>query len=222
MDPHTVALWRYFARCLPGCYNLIKIKRVLFGKKFKTPLCKIGELVMAYNVTADNKTKIPRAFYALYIGPNDSGTGHKVFKLMTRRMVTTPKCKPIPMPGDEIKGVNDLGEQEDMPTGIEFRNIHQESTLTDLFADKDLNDDNSTASDKDWGLNKNPENDLQKITFDDDVDDTEVQDLNIENIDILLFYDGSDLRRNVGIQHDNEDQHNHFGGPIVNEDNPEE
>ena len=69
---------------------------MLFGKKFKTLLCKIGELVMAYDVTADNKTTTPRAFYALYIGPNDSGTGHQVFKLSTRRMVATPKCKPIP------------------------------------------------------------------------------------------------------------------------------
>ena len=74
-----------------------------------------------------------------------------------------------------------MGEQDDMPTGIEFRNIHEESTLSDLFADKDLNNDNSNASDQDWGENKNPEDDLQKITFEDDVDDTEVQDLNIKN-----------------------------------------
>ena len=95
-------------------------RQILFGKKFKTPLCKIGELVMAYNVTADNKTTTPRAFYALYIGPNDSGTGHQVFKMSTRRMVTTPKCKPIPMPDNVIQVVNNLGEQDDMPTGIEF------------------------------------------------------------------------------------------------------
>ena len=109
-----------------------------------------------------------------------------------------------------------------MPTRIEFRNIHQESTLADLFADEDLDDDNSNASDKDWGLNNNPEDDLQKITFNNDVDVTEVQDLNIANEDILHLYNGSDLSCNVGVQHDDEDQHNHFGGPAVNKDNPEE
>ena len=109
-------------------------RQILFGKKFKTPLCKIGELVMAYNVTADNKTTTPRAFYTLYIGPNNSGTGHQVFKLLTKRKVTTPKCKPIPMPDNVIEVVNDLGEQNDMPTGIKFRKIHKESTLSDLFA----------------------------------------------------------------------------------------
>ena len=49
-----------------------------------------------------------------------------------------------------------------------------------------------------------------------------MQDLNIENEDILHLHDGSDLSCNVGIQHDNEDQHNHFGGLAVNEDDPEE
>ena len=108
-----------------------------------------------------------------------------------------------------------------MPSRIEFRNIHHESTLADLFADEDLKDDNSNASDKDWRLNKNPEDDLQKITFDDDVDDTKVQDLNIANEDILHLYDGSDLSCNIGVQHDQEDQHNHFGGPAANKDDPD-
>ena len=69
----------------------------MFGRKFKTQLCKIGELVMAYDVTSSNKTIDPRAFFALYIGPNDSGTGHTVFKLTTKRLVTTLQCKPKPM-----------------------------------------------------------------------------------------------------------------------------
>ena len=109
------------------------------------------------------------------------------------------------MPDDVIQVVNDLGEHDDMPTGIEFRNMHKESTISDLFADEDLNDDNSNASDQDWGDNKNHEDDLQMITFDNDVDDTEVQDLNIENEDMPHLHYGSDLSRNVGIQHNNED-----------------
>ena len=50
-----------------------------------------GELVMAYDTNASNKTLYPRAFYALYIGPNNSGTGHSVFKLSTKQLLTTPK-----------------------------------------------------------------------------------------------------------------------------------
>ena len=67
-----------------GVHPEMTPRQILFGKKFKTLLCKIGKLVMAYDVTADNKTTKPRALYALYIGPNDSGTGHQVFKLATK------------------------------------------------------------------------------------------------------------------------------------------
>ena len=84
-------------------------RKILFGKKFKLLLCKIGELVMAYNVKSTNKTLEPRAFYALYIGPNDSGTDHQVFKLSTKKVLTTPKCKPVPMSDDVVKVVNNMG-----------------------------------------------------------------------------------------------------------------
>ena len=104
-----------------------------------------------------------------------------------------------------------------MSSRIEFCNIHHESTHADLLADDNLKDDDSNASDNDWGLNKNPEEDLKKITFDNQVDDSEVQDLNIDNKDILHLYDGGDLSCNIGVQQEQEDQHNHFGGPVVDD-----
>ena len=59
-------------------------RQILFVKKFETKLYKIGEIVMACDVTSSNKTTEPRSFFALYIRPNDSGTGHTVFKLATK------------------------------------------------------------------------------------------------------------------------------------------
>ena len=85
-----------------GVDPVMSLRQILFGKKFKTPLCKIGELVMTYNVTADNKITTPRAFYALYIRPNNSGTSHQVFKLLSRQLVTTPKYKLVSMPDNVI------------------------------------------------------------------------------------------------------------------------
>ena len=81
---------------------IVKLLWDWMGSTFKTPLCKIGELVMAYNVKDSNKTLHPRTFYALYIGPNDSGIGHSVFKLSIKQLLTTPKYKPIPIPEDVI------------------------------------------------------------------------------------------------------------------------
>ena len=42
-----------------GVHPVMSPRQILFGKKFKTPLCKISELVMVYDVTADNKTTTP-------------------------------------------------------------------------------------------------------------------------------------------------------------------
>ena len=101
-----------------GVHPVMSPRQILFGKKSKTPLCKIGELVMAYDVTASNKTTNPGAFYALYIGPNYSGTRHIAFKFSMKRLVTTPKYKPKPMAEDLIQAVNKMGGQEGIPGGI--------------------------------------------------------------------------------------------------------
>ena len=53
--------------------------------------------------------------------------------------------------------------------------------------------------------NKNHEEDLKKVTFDDHVNGSKVQDLNIDNKDILHLYDGDNLSCNIGVQHKQED-----------------
>ena len=62
----VVVLINWFRR-ISGVHPVMSPRQILFGKKFKTPLCKISKLVMAYDVTVNNKTTIPRAFYALNI-----------------------------------------------------------------------------------------------------------------------------------------------------------
>ena len=89
-----------------GVHAVMSPRQILFGKKFKTPLCKMGEFVLAYDVKSNSKTLKPRALYALYIGPNDEGTGQSVFKLSTKTMLITHRYKPIPMPDNVIAVVN--------------------------------------------------------------------------------------------------------------------
>jgi hypothetical protein len=48
----------------------------MYGRGFKTPLSKFGELVMAYEPKSSNDTGMPQAFYALYLYPNENGSGH--------------------------------------------------------------------------------------------------------------------------------------------------
>ena len=108
MTRHATVLINSFRR-KSGVHTVMSPRQILFGKKFKTHLCKTGELVLAYDVKSDNKTSKPRAFNALYIRPNDAGTGHSVFKLSTKKMIVPPRCKSVPMPDDVIEVINRMG-----------------------------------------------------------------------------------------------------------------
>ena len=53
--------------------------QILIRKKFKSPLFKIGKLVMTNDVTTNNATARSKVLFLLYIRPNNSGIGHIVF-----------------------------------------------------------------------------------------------------------------------------------------------
>ena len=112
-----------------------------------------------------------------------------------------------------------MGRQEGMLDGIQFRNIDKESTLSDLYADNDSQDDNSCASDADWKMEENTEKDLKKLEFDIDVSDNEIEDLN--NEDALHLNDGladnnNNNIKNIGDISQHDKQQNHFGVPNNN------
>ena len=154
-------------------------RKILFRKNFKTPLYKIGELVLAYDVKSDNKISKPRAFHALYIGPNDAGVSHSVFKISTKKMILTPRCKPIPMPDNVIKIINQMGEDDGSPEGIVFRNIHKILTVEDLYPNINSQDNSNNASDTSWDVKKyGSQDDNKNVVYDDDVEYDEIDDLN--------------------------------------------
>ena len=172
----------------------------------------MGELVLAYDVKSNNKTSKPRAFHALYIGPNDAGIDHLVFKLATKNMILTPRCKPIPMPDDVIQVINQMGEYDGSPEGIVFRNIHKVLTVEDLYPDVDPQDDIDNASDTSWDKKKHGgEDDDKNILYDGDVKYNEIDDL---NEDLLHLRNG--LGDNIN-DANNKFQYLQEGG-ILNED----
>ena len=66
-----------------------------------------GELVIAYNRNTRNNALHPGIFYALYIGPNDNGNGHLIYKLSTDQIVVTMKYQSVLVPKDLIKAMNE-------------------------------------------------------------------------------------------------------------------
>ena len=130
-------------------------------------MCKIGELVLAYDTLASNDTRRPRAFYALYVEPNENGTGHRVIKLQTKRLVTTPKCIAEPMTQDIIDIVNKIGEREGAPDGIQFVNVDGKVTLEDLYPAEEHEDD-SCVPDEDY---ENESDEDDKLSEDESMGD---------------------------------------------------
>ena len=121
---------------------------------------------MAYDMTASNKTTHPRTFFTLYIGPGDSSTSHIVFKLATKRLITTPKCKPKPIDEDIVTLVNEMGDREGILDRIQVQNIPHESTLSNLYVDEVGHDDNNIyTSDINWEDKKKPEQDVNLVAF---------------------------------------------------------
>ena len=58
MTKRAIVLINSFRR-KSGLHSVMSPRQILFGKKFKTPLRKMGELVLAYDVRANNKTSQP-------------------------------------------------------------------------------------------------------------------------------------------------------------------
>jgi hypothetical protein len=81
-----------------------------------------------------------------------------VFKLGTKQPVSVNRVTEISVTEAKIKIVNNIGECENQPEGIEFSDINGRITLSD-FTDN-ANDDDSNASDDDFEMDKEYEQEL--------------------------------------------------------------
>ena len=96
---------------------------------------------MAYDNNARSNTLYTRTLHALYIGPNDNGTGHLIFKLSTKQILTTLKYKPVPMPEDLIKAIN---ETDSFTTNIQINHFD-----SDHYTAQEDHFDNTQDDDQD-------------------------------------------------------------------------
>jgi hypothetical protein len=140
-----------------GIHSVLSPREIVSGKKFRCPSIKIGQCVQGHTGGL-NSTDQERSIDALYIGRADNGSGHVVFKLNTKQPVSVNRVDIIPTTEAVINTVNDIGEQEEQPEGIEFSDMHGGITLQD-FADND-NDEDSNASDDDFEPDKEYQEDV--------------------------------------------------------------
>jgi hypothetical protein len=135
-----------------GIHSIMSPREIVVtGKKFRCPSIRIGQYIQGHTGGTDI-TDQERYINSLYIGRADNGSGHVVFKLSTKQVVSVNRATPIPTSEANIQTVNDIGEQEQQPEGIHFSDLNGNITLQD-FADND-NDEDSNASDDDLKIDE--------------------------------------------------------------------
>jgi hypothetical protein len=135
-----------------GIHPIMSPREIVTGKKFRCPTIRIGQYVQGHT-GGSNSTDLERSIDALYIGRAENGSGHEVFKLSTKQPVSVNRVTIIPTSEATINTVNDIGEQENQPEGIEFSDLNGRITLQD-FAEECGDDNDSNASDEDFVLDK--------------------------------------------------------------------
>jgi hypothetical protein len=143
-----------------GIHSVMSPREIITGKKFRCPSIRIGQYVQGHT-GGSNDTGEERSIDSLYIGRADNGSGHTVFKLSTKQPVSVNRVTVIPTNDATIKVVNDIGEQESQPEGIEFSDINGRITLQD-FADGFGDDDDSNASDDDFEIDQTYQDEMDK------------------------------------------------------------
>jgi hypothetical protein len=141
-----------------GIHSVLSPREIVTGKKFRCPSIRIGQYVQG-QTGGTNSTEEERSIDGLYIGRADNGSGHMVFKLNTKQPVSVNRVTPIPTTEAIITTVNNIGEGESQPEGIEFSDMHGRITLADFAAND--NDDDSNASDEDFKMDEEYQDELK-------------------------------------------------------------
>ena len=148
-----------------------------------------------------NDTDKERSIDTLYLGRADNKSGHSVFKLDTKAVVSANRLVVIPTTKTDIDRIDEMGTLEKQPEGVQFRNKDGKVTINDL--DLNLNDDDnndSNASDESFFHDKEYQEEFnkeEKMRFEDLATD-EVQDdhfqLPLQQHQALLTFNKSKVR----------------------------
>jgi hypothetical protein len=78
-----------------GLHSIISPREIVTGKKFRCPSIRIGQYVQGHT-GGTNSTDQERLIDSLYVGRVDNGSGHEVFKLKTKQVVSVNRVTVIP------------------------------------------------------------------------------------------------------------------------------
>ena len=172
---------------------------IISGVQLHLPTTKCGQYVQGH-VVGPNDTNVERTIDSLYIGRNDNGSGHWVFKLDTKERVSVNRITVIPMSDNFIQRINEMGAQDDQPAGIQLPDEDGNLTILDFLTPE--SDADSHASDESY-------------KYGDDKSEADVP-LNVETTNKGLL--DSELQRNHFQRRDNISVHDNNDAVSINSD----
>ena len=111
-----------------------------------------GELVIAYDNKAGNKTLCPRAFYALYVRLNENNNGNVIYRLSTDQIVITKDYQTVIVPEDLNDAISKTNSYDNKSKVDDFDIIH--SIVRDSQSNNNNDDVHSPFNDDNPYLHK--------------------------------------------------------------------
>ena len=135
-------------------HRILSLRELVTGKKFRCPTIRIGQWIQGI-VGGTNDTDKERLIDTLYLGRADNGSGHIVFKLDMKAVVSVNRVVLIPTPTTIIVRINEIGWSEKQPEGVQFTDKDGKVAINDLYLNLDDDDyDDSNASDESFFNNQ--------------------------------------------------------------------
>ena len=120
---------------------------IITGVRLHLPTTKCGQYVQGH-VGGPNDTDVERTVDSLYLGRNDNGSGHWVFKLDTKERISVNRITVIPMSKDFIERIDEMGGSDDQPAGMQLPDEDGNLTILDFLTPE--SDTDSHASDESY------------------------------------------------------------------------
>ena len=146
------------------------------GNKFRCPTIRIGQYIQGF-VGGTNDIERERSIDTLYLGQAENVSGHIVFKLDTKAVVSVNRVVVITTSKTVIDRINEMGASEKQPEGVQFTGRDGRVSISNLDLNlDDNNDDNSNASDESFNHDKEYQKEFEKEGKDKDLATNRVQD----------------------------------------------
>lgn len=131
-------------------HHILCLREIVTENKFRYPTICLGQYIQKL-LGSINNTELERSINVLYLGQVDNDSGHIVFKVDTKVVVSVDSVVVIPTTKTVVGRIDEMGLSEKKPEGIQFTNRDSRVSTNNLNLNlNNIDDNNSNVSDKNF------------------------------------------------------------------------